>query len=423
MEGSLSAAVSGIDANQAYLDVIGNNIANANTVGYKEEQIQFTDLLGNMVSAGGAPNASSGGVNPQVFGAGVTTSPLTTNFAQGSDEVTGRNTDIEINGDGFLMVRKGGQQYYTRNGNLSWDAEGHLVSSTGALVLGWTAQNGSVSTGSPVGPITVAPGELSSPMATGTVTIGGNLDPTATSPQTLTATAYDSSGKKVPLQVVFTPPAAAGDPWTMQVYANGSNQGLFNSPESIAFDSNGEVATINGAAPTTTDVNGSSVYALQADTSIAGVGKLTFDLAAAGGSNALTSVSGDETAAISSIDGYGAGWLQNVSIGSDGTVTGTFSNGQSQVLAQVAVASFANDNGLVAQGNALYTVGPNSGQPQVGIAGNGGRGTLVSGHLEGSNVDLGDQLTALIVAQSSYEANTKVVSTSAAVLQALNQMT
>jgi flagellar hook protein FlgE len=422
MDSSLSAAVSGIDANQTLLDIIGNNIANTNTTGYKAQSVTFSDLLGGLISGGSAPGVNGGGINPTALGAGVTVSGISTNQAQGSDQTTGAATNVEINGSGYLIVRQNGQNYYTRNGDLSLDANGNLVTSGGAIVQGWSAVKGVVSSGGATGSITISPGQVSTPNPTANAQIGGNLDATATTPQSLSTTAYDASGKAIPVELTFTPPVSPATAWTVQAFANGSTTGMFSTPQSVTFGSDGEISQINGAAPTTVTVNGQQVMQLKTNVASNGISNLSFDLPVAGSAQSLTSRDGNETAQVVSQDGYGSGTLQSFSIGSDGTITGTFSNGESQPLGQLAVAQFANSGGLIDQGSMLYSAGPNSGSPQVGIAGTGGRGTMLGGHLEGSNVDLGDQLTELIVAQSAYEANTKVVTTTATVLQALNQM-
>jgi flagellar hook protein FlgE len=423
MDSSLSAAVSGIDANQTLLDIIGNNIANTNTTGYKAQSVEFSDLLGGLISGGSAPGVAGGGINPTALGAGVTVSGVSTNQGQGSDQTTGTATNVEINGSGFLVVKQNGQNFYTRNGDLSLDANGNMVTSGGAIVQGWSAVGGVVPTGGATGPITISPGQVSTPSATKNATIGGNLDATATTPQTLTTTAYDAAGKAVPVSLTFTPPVSPATAWTVQAFANGSSTGMFATPPTVSFGSDGEINQVNGATPTVSSVNGASVIKLTTDVASNGISGLSFDLPVPGSSQSLTSRDGNETGQVVSQDGYGSGTLQSFSIGSDGTITGTFSNGESQALGQLAVAQFANSGGLIDDGSMLYSAGPNSGSPQIGIAGTGGRGTLLGGHLEGSNVDLGDQLTELIVAQSAYEANTKVVSTTASVLQALNQMT
>lgn len=423
MTRSLSAAISGIDAAQAMLDNIGNNIANVNTTGYQDTTVQFSDLLYQQVSSAGAPQTgSTGGVNPIFVGTGVRVSGSSVSFTQGTNVQTGSPTDVAIQGNGFLIADQNGQTFYTRAGNLKLDANGQLVTQTGALVQGWSPNaSGTISTTGPTGPLSIPQGQAANPQATANITMGGNLpvwNGVGTPPSiTATTTAYDSLGNQIPITITYTGTANIADSWGVQVTTPtpGSTTGATTTLGSgtITFDP----TTGQMTSTTSMTLNGfPSGYSLPYSY------KMNLDYPAAGTPAAVTQFSGSSTIAVSSQDGYSSGSLQNFTIGSDGTISGTYSNGRTQSLGQIALAIFSNPQGLTKVGNLDYQTTLNSGTPQIGMAGTGGRGQLLGGSLESSNVDLGTELTNLIVAQNAYQADTKVVSTSSTVLQALVQM-
>ena len=392
MEQSLIAAVSGIQANQTYLDVIGSNIANANTTAYKSQSAVFTDLLAEQVAGATAPlpNGAGAGVNPMAIGSGVRVGAVTDNQTQGTLQQTNQPTDVAIQGQGFLVAKVGGQQLYTRAGQLTIDANGDLTTPTGGIIQGWEAQAGTITnTGAP-GAVTIPNNQMMPAQATGNVVLSGNLPPT-TSSSTVTFNTYDQLGNVTPVTLTFVPPQSPGGNWTVNASVNGATAtavGTFTFPA-------------NGQNPTPTQLQVT-------------VGTSTITL----NTSALTQYAG-QSSVQAAADGYAAGSLASFSIGSDGVITGAFTNGETQPVAQLALASFANPGGLADQGNLMYATSANSGTPNIGTAGSGGRGTLVGGALEGSNVDLANQLTDLIVAQEAYQADTKVVSTTSQTLQAL----
>lgn len=427
MDRSLLAAVSGIEANQTYLDVVGNNIANLNTNGYKSQSAQFADLLSQQLAGGGAPGAGYAGVNPMSVGSGVRLGSITAQMGEGSLQQTGQPTDVAIQGAGFLSVTQGGQSYYTRDGHLVLDANGDLATATGALVQGWTAANGVLNTNGPVGPLRIPTGQMLPAAATTEITMGGNLPAwsgsgTAT-PITTTITAYDGVGTPLPVTLTFTPVAGSAGTWSMQGTApssTGGTQNLWSSPPQVTFNTTtGQLTAVTGGTtgpggaidvPVTTMPSGGSFPA-------GDVWNIVFP--APGSATAVTQFAGPASAQAQSQDGGQAGTLTSFSIGSNGVITGSFTNGRTQSLGQLALASFANPTGLADTGNLLFQATPNSGVALVGVAGSGGRGTLVGGSLEASNVNLAGQLTDLITAQEAYQANTKVISTVGQSLQSL----
>ncbi|MCU1495394.1 MAG: protein of unknown function domain protein [Acidimicrobiaceae bacterium] len=432
-ERSILAAVSGIQANQTYLDGIGNNIANADTIGFKDSQVQFQDLLAEQLSGASGPAAGSAGVNPVAVGSGVRVAANEVNLQEGSLEQTGVPTDVAIQGSGYLVVQSGGQQFYTRDGSLTTDGNGNLSTQSGGLIQGWQANGqGTVNTNAPLTSIKIPTGETIGATATTTLTLGGNLpawNGVGTSPtETTTLNAYDALGDVVPITLTFTGVAGAANAnqWTVQGTVpkpSGGTDTLWTTAPTIVFNpASGQVTSVTGA---TTNADGSlsvPVSTMPAGYTFPAGDILSFTFPPPGSSAAVTQFSAASTVQIEGQNGYASGTLQTYSIGSDGTITGAFSNGATLALGQIALANFTNAGGLSDQGGGLYATSPNSGQALIGTPGTGGRGALLGGELEQSNVNLGTELTNLITAQQAYTANTKVLTTSSQVMQALENV-
>ncbi len=384
---SLFSGISGLRAHQAMLDVTGNNIANVNTVGFKSSSTQFQDTLSQVLSNAGAPQPGVGGTNPAQVGLGVRVAGITTNFAQGAAQLTNNSTDMMISGDGFFTVSKGGQEYYTRAGAFTRDATGQLVTADGALVQGWAAVNGVIDTNAPLTDLRVTNAATMSAKATTTASFEGNLPSDATAGTSLDKqiTVYDSLGNARQLDLTFTKGAAG---WSV-AGTDGTNT-LAATP--LTFSASG--ALTSPAAPVT-------------------VGPVSVDL------STITGMAGLDTVQSKTQDGQQAGTLQSFTLNADGTLQGAFSNGMKQIVGQIALATFNNPVGLEKAGGSMYRTTVNSGAAQVGTAGSGGRGTLVGGSLEMSNVDLSAEFTNLIVAQRGFQANARVITTSDQVLQEL----
>jgi flagellar hook protein FlgE len=434
VEQSLIAAVSGIDTNQDWLDIIGNNIANSNTVGYKSEDAVFTDLLADQISGASAPSSGnqSAGENPTAIGSGVQLSAVTNDQTQGSLQQTNQPTDVAIQGNGFFVVEQDGIQEYTRAGSLSLDGNGNLATPTGGLIQGWQANDtGAIDTNAPTTGVTIPIGETIEPNATTAITLGGNLPAWSgtgsQNPITTTITAYDSLGNQIPVSLTFTPVAATPNEWTLSgtVPDGSSTSNLFStaSPPIVTFDpASGQISSVTGA---TTNSDGSlslPVTTMPPANSFPATDTWNIDFPAPGSIGDVTQFAGEQTIAAVKADGNASGTLETFSIGADGVITGSFSNGETESIGQLALASFSNPGGLSDQGNLMYTSTPNSGNPEVGTPESGGRGSLVGGSLEGSNVDLATQLTDLIAAQESYQANSKVISTTDQALQSLENL-
>jgi flagellar hook protein FlgE len=421
---SMLAAVSAIAAEQAYLQETGSNIANSGTVGYKQGEVQFADLLSEQIGGATGPTAGSAGVNPVAIGSGVRVASVATDLSEGTLETTGIQTDVAITGGGYLVVEEGGQQFYTRDGALTVDANGELSTLSGAKVLGWQASpTGQIASSAAVSPLTIPAGKTIGAVATTSIQVAGNVPAwkggTATVPSvTVSAIAYDALGRSVPVLLTLTG-ASTPDTWKVMAVAKTPVKGtvkLFTtaSAPTIVFGANGSLQKVNG---TTLAPSGATVAVATKPT---GFTKLVLHFPPASSSTALTQFAGQQTVTLTD-NGSPAGSLVSYSIGSDGVVTGTFSNGKTTPLAQIALASFPNASGLVNVGNNLLGPSANSGQASVGTPGTGGRGKLLSGQLEQSNVTLAQQLTDLITAEQAYVADTKVISTSQAVSTALEQ--
>jgi flagellar hook protein FlgE len=393
------------------LDVIGNNIANVNTVGYKSSSTQFQDVLSQTIAGAGPPQALVGGTNASQVGLGVDVAGVSTDFSQGADQQTGVSTDMAIEGNGFFIADTGGEQLYTRDGALTFDANGQLVNASGAIIQGWMADtNHNINANGPTSAIVVPSGQLIPPVPTATVVIGGNLpsNPTLTgTPPTAvldtTINVYDGQGTATPVtfEFTFTPgTGGAAGSWAAQAKdAKGNNIG---TSQALTFDANGNLTAPTNYAVT---VNGQNI-------------NINFQQAG----SQLVNFGGTPSVTAISQDGQATGTLQSITVSKDGIISGVFSNGSSEVLAQIAVASFTNPSGLMKAGGSLYEATSNSGQPQIGAPNSGGRGTVSSGVLEGSNVDLAQEFSDLVVAQRGFEANSKIISTSDQMLSALIAM-
>jgi flagellar hook protein FlgE len=399
----MNSAIAGLRAHQTKLDVTGNNIANVNTVGYKSSTTVFEDTLSQVVRNGSAPTAQAGGTNPAQIGLGVKVAGITTNFEQGAAQNTGRSTDFMISGDGFFVTQAGNEQLYTRAGSFSYDAAGNLVTPDGALLQGWMATDGVVDANAPIRTLTVPFGDVMQPTETDNGAVVGNLSSAAatnTGVQTQ-MTMYDALGKAHQISLSFT---KTGDNAWSVVARDENNAVLASTAGPLAFD------PVTGTLPPA-----SRTFQITPDASMAGSwpGQITIDLADLrqfGGPSGLTPAR---------VDGNAMGSLQSIALSGDGTVMGVYSNNLREPIGKLALATFANPGGLAKAGNSSFRVGDNSGQPAIGEPGGGGRGTLIAGALEMSNVDLAEEFTGLIVAQRGFQANSRVISSSDEVLQDL----
>ncbi len=386
---SLYSGISGLRAHQTMLDVTGNNIANVNTAGFKASSTQFQDTLSQMTQGASAPQGESGGSNPAQIGLGVRVAGVSTNFAQGSSQSTGRATDMMISGDGFFVTSKGGQQLFTRAGSMTFDAASQLVSPDGGILQGWTATAGKVDQTGAIGDITLNPNTMIA-TPTSKVTLDGNLPGEGAIGDKLdrVVKVYDATGKDSQLTLTFVKQTATS--WGVSSTGGAPFEGTMDFTD-------GKLTA--PAAPSTLTVAGKTLD----------VGQVS----AYSGMNSLT---------VAGQDGAPVGKLESFTLGNDGSLIGSFSNGVKQVLAKIALAKFTNPAGLEKAGGSSYVATGNSGNVQLGAAGDPGIGTLAGGSLEMSNVDLSQEFTNLIVAQRGFQANARIITTSDEVLQELGNL-
>jgi len=410
MLSSLWTGISGLDANGSAMGVIGNNIANVNTVGFKGSSMAFADILSQSLTG------ASGG---NQIGRGVSLSAVQTQFLQGSFESTGSATDMAIDGSGFFVVKDAsGGKYYTRAGQFTIDDDGYLVNPDNLVVQGYAIDaTGDVATA--LSDINLSK-SISNPKITSEVNLSVNLDATATLPTaawampptsdmynyTTSATIYDSLGGAHPISIYFAKTGAGA--WTAHyVFTDSTGAVTEAGTQNLAFGTDGSLTTDNEAA-----IN----FASLAD-GVTTPQPITFDYGdgTAGGGTGLdqtTQFSSPSVTTMLNQDGYQSGSLLSVSTDTDGVITGLFSNGQTRSIAQVALADFASPWGLTKMGGNLYAESHSSGQPVLNKAGTGGTGTIHSNALEQSNVDLAAEFVKLITTQRGFQANSKVITTS-----------
>ncbi len=422
---SFQQGLSGLNGASVNLDVIGNNIANASTVGYKSSTAQFADVYATSLSGGGGLQV----------GIGSKVADVAQKFTQGNISVTNSPLDLAISGEGFFQVEQAGALSYTRNGQFNMDKDGYIVNNTGQRLTGWGLDaSGNIVGGAPVSiQLSLAP---SPPNATTAATLTANLDAgstlipgaTAINPSnattfnhTTSVTVYDNGGNAQGLVLYFqhnsvTTGATPTSSWTVAGYVNGTqvdmNGAAAGMNMSMVFDGTGSLdaaAGINGAAPAAVTV------AIPASVLGTGANALnpTLDMTAFSQYGSTFSVS------YLAQDGYSSGRLAGLSVSKDGLIQGRYTNGQSTNLGQVVTHSFLNPGGLQSIGNNQWVQTADSGPSIPGAPGTGVLGNLQSGAVEDSNVDLTAELVNLIVAQRMYQANAQTISAQSQVLQTL----
>ncbi|HHU92033.1 MAG TPA: flagellar hook protein FlgE [Halanaerobiaceae bacterium] len=400
---SMYAGVSGLKAHQTRMDVIGNNIANVNTAGFKASRVTFKEMLSQTLSGAKAPQDNRGGMNPQQVGLGVSLGSIDTNHVQGNLQSTGLGTDLAIQGNGYFIVNNGTQNFYTRAGALTLDENGNLVNaSNGYIMQGWLANNGIINTNSPLTGIRIPIGDTMAPQASTEAVFAGNLNSADPLPWTATMDIYDSQGEKHTLTLNFTHTGNDNE-WTWTATIDGATLGGSNETTgTITFGGDGKFASVTGDTFDIDFNNGTD--------QIAG---FRLDL------SAVTQMAGDNTLDGLYADGYSMGSLESFSIDNAGVITGSYSNGLTKAIGQIAIANFSNAGGLTRVGDTLFAESQNSGIAQIGAAGTAGRGKISAGTLEMSNVDLAEQFTDMITTQRGFQANSRIISTTDEMLQDL----
>ena len=408
---SLYIGISGLQAHGEAISVVGDNIANASTIGFKRNRAEFLDVLG-------------GEIDSQRLGGGVRLGASQTQWEQGTITQTGNPLDLAIRGGGLFVVKgnHGGQtgQYYTRDGQFHLDNQGFVVNSQNLRLQGFTIDA--------TGTRALAPSDLplgareSPPAATQNATMTLNLDanatvppawdptnPNTTSNYATSETVYDSIGAPHHVEVFFRNQGAGAWEYHAMVDGGDLTGGVKGTLTEIAtggltFNTAGALQTQVSTASTASFVNATPNQIINF--------KFGDDIASGGtGMAGTTQFAGASSVTGLDVDGRAAGKLTDIAISDDGKITGVFDNGQKIALAQVALADFANEQGLDRAGDGLTVETLSSGKPLVDIPGTGARGAVSSGALEASNVDLGTELVTLIAYQRAFQANSKTVTT------------
>lgn len=450
---SLYSGVSGLRNHQIRMDVLGNNISNVNTYGFKKSRVSFQDILSQTVSGAAAPTAEKGGVNPKQVGLGMNIASIDKIFTQGSLQTTGLNLDLAIQGDGFFILKRGEELFYTRAGAFGLDKNGTVVNpANGMRVQGWQAvKTGityTINTTGDVEDIIVPIGGKDPARATENIKYKSNLNsetpllPVGRAPTTeerLNAVvttnidAYDSVGTVHRVTVEFSRVRGEPNTWLVTASMEGAEVTLdvdgpnINTSNSIImrFDNQGAPVSIEDnpevpGAPSDIIAEGrlaallNVTYIADGTTQVA-----TLDLGAADEYDGITQFASPTSTRAYEQDGFGLGYLENFTVDSSGVITGVYSNGNKAPIAQIAMATFINPQGLTTEGDNNFRVTNNSGLPNVGAAETGGRGKITAGTLEMSNVDLAEQFTDMIVTQRGFQANSRSITTSDQMLQEL----
>lgn len=408
LSGALFSSVSGLDAMGTAISVIGDNIANVNTPGFKARRAEFSDVLGQSIAA-------SGGFSQ--LGAGTTTSRIGTVFSQGTFETTARTTDLAIEGRGFFMVEGNQGTRYTRAGIFGFDANGTLVDTNGGRVQGFGVDPRtlgdiqlptSISPPSPSTELTLSVNLDSAALATAPFDPG---DPSGTSNHSTSVTLYDSLGNSHPTTIFYSKVADGQWSWTAAVAqadtnttaASPTDEVVVQGAGTINFNTDGQLESLVGNTATF-EFTGGGNPSQTLDISFGPVG--------AGSTGATTTQLSAQSATNSfQQDGFAPGQLQSISVDLDGVITGSYSNGETVPLAQVALANFANIEGLVSVGNNNLIESRASGQALIGGPRSGNLGSVRASNLEQSTVDLASEFVKLIINQRAFQANTRTVST------------
>lgn len=428
---SMFSGVSGLRAHQTRMDVIGNNVANVNTVGFKSGRVTFQEIFSQTLKGASSPDTATGrgGTNPMQIGLGLGVGAVDTITTRGSLQRTDNPTDMAIEGDGFFICKGGASDTFkfTRAGNFTIDKLGNLVTGSGLNVYGWQKLkddgSGEFDSEVPIEPINLYSDayrnkRIISAKATSFAKLAGNLNTSMSIPTDTTnpeadelfsvpMTIYDSLGNDYKISVEFwkTGAPASGTQWSWRINTGSPDFEADIAPQAIEFDSEGIISTGKGPVEVT----------FTPDTSNSGTGPFTveFDF------SMLTAFAADNSVKPQSVDGYASGSLVTFSVGSDGVLTGIYDNGQQQALGLMAISGFENPAGLQKVGDNMYLPTTNSGDYKAVKAGSGGVGTLNPGTLEMSNVDLSKEFTEMIITQRGFQANSRIITTSDEMLQEL----
>lgn len=453
---SLYSGVSGLQNHQTRMDVVGNNIANVNTTGFKRGRVNFQDMISQQMSGAAKPTTEVGGVNPKEVGLGMTVAAIDTVFTQGNLQSTGVSTDIAIQGNGFFLEKNGEKSYYTRAGAFGIDNEGTLVNpANGYRVQGWMARQ---IDGETVLRTSASPEDLIIPVGqkdpahetqnvnfacnlnknTPEIQQGANAADVARGTWATEFKIYDSFGNTHNLSVNFTRVVGNPNQWQATVNVDPDNAdytqtriglGTTDGVENtflINFDNTGTLASVTDSAGNVTNPTGEII--LQASYAVPDSNQnedgtpyrqtMNINLGTIGSQvNTVTQSAAQSSTKAFYQDGYTMGYLDNFKIDSSGVITGVYSNGTNRTIGQLAMATFTNQGGLEKAGDNTYVESNNSGLANIGVSGVAGKGSLLAGALEMSNVDLTEQFTDLIVTQRGFQSNAKTIQTADTLLE------
>ena len=453
---SLYAGVSGLQNHQTRMDVIGNNISNVNTYGFKKGRATFQDMISQQINGAARPTEEVGGVNPKEVGLGMSVATIDTIFTQGNLQTTGNTTDLAIQGNGFFVLKNGDETFYSRAGVFGTDSNGTLVNpANGLRVQGWMAEdvNGRqvVRTSATPTDLVIPVGQKDPPKATENVRYFCNLNKNTpeipdnpTADQVIEGTwqteidIYDTYGNAHQVQMNFAKVPGNPNQWTVTVNVDpdnadftqtrigfGTTDGVQNT-YTLNFDNTGKLQSVVDSAGNQSNPQGEIV--LQASYAVADSNadangnpyRQTFNLnlgTIGSMENTITQAASKSTTKANYQDGYKLGYLDNFKIDQSGIITGVYSNGSVRTIGQVEMASFTNQGGLEKKGDNTYAESINSGMANIGESGTQGKGSMLSGTLEMSNVDLTEQLTDMIVTQRGFESNAKTIQTGDSMLE------
>ena len=453
---SLYSGVSGLQNHQTRMDVIGNNISNVNTNGFKRGRVNFQDMISQQMSGAAKPTDELGGVNPKEVGLGMTIASIDNVFTQGNLQSTGVSTDLAIQGNGFFLLKSGEESFYTRNGAFGLDCDGTLVNpANGMRVQGWMAEevNGQmlVSTAATPEDLIIPVGSKDPAKETTNVNFACNLN--KNTPEIVEGASaddiykgtwgteqkiYDSFGNEHMLSVSFQRVPGNPNQWEATVLIDadnadytqtrvglGTTDGMGNT-FLVNFDNYGALESVTDSAGNITNPEGQVVIQTSfavAESNPDAEGNpyrqtLNINLGTIGSfKDTITQSASKSTTKAFYQDGYTMGYLDNFKIDSSGIITGVYSNGTNRTIGQIALASFANDRGLEKAGDNTYVESNNSGMARIGESGVAGKGTLMAGALEMSNVDLSEQMVDMIVTQRGFQSNAKTITTADTLLE------
>ncbi|NMA55645.1 MAG: flagellar hook protein FlgE [Firmicutes bacterium] len=432
---SMYAAVSGLRNHQTRMDVIGNNIANVNTTGFKKSRVTFKDAFSQVLKGASRPEGGLGGTNPMQVGMGMVLGSIDVIHTKGNAQGTGKMTDLCIDGEGFFILNSGtGSLYYSRAGAFDFDREGNFINPDGMIVQGWylneygerlrSRTDNTIDPAAPPSNLALIH-QLTPPQATSSVVLSGNLhDGTAPDESfSRTFTVYDQKGNPYDVQIEFEPGASLPAPPENE-FENAFSAWTWSIPGvegTLVFDAAGNILGVTvDENDNEAEVTGTTVK-LTFDPDKESTGDECVQVFDFSGITQYADPRGESIISVQQ-DGYTYGRLEELVVDDKGVISGSFSNGTSRPLLQVAIATFGNPAGLIGRGNSLFALSNNSGEPQIDAPGTGMAGAVSPSSLEMSNVDLSEEFTDMIVTQRGFQANSRVITASDEMLQELVNM-